>query len=101
MSLADLDECHRSFVDPGFAANAAHALKACFGDQAEQHEVECFGARPTRDRLIEIRNAINVGDLDGDSLEERLRVEDKFARLRTIVVGMLAGLVPIRRLPDA
>jgi hypothetical protein len=91
----DIAECYRRFVEPGLEGAAAHALAACFGEAAQAHEAECFRIRPERDRLHALCLAINRGDVDADSLEERLRVEDRLARLRTIVTGMLARLVPI------
>lgn len=97
LSLADIERCHRRYIDVGLADKAAHAFKLCLGDQAEATFRECFRAHPAREGLKAIRNAINRGDLDVDNLEERLRVEDALARLRWIDSALLARLLPIRQ----
>jgi hypothetical protein len=95
-----ISECYRAFVDPGFVAKASHALNVCFPDRADQYVVECFRMKPEQDRLYNIRNAINHGDVDADSPNELLRVEDRHHRLWMIVFGMLGLIVPIDRPQD-
>jgi len=53
--------------------------------------------KPEHDRLYQIRNAINHGDVDADSPSELLRVEDRHHRLWMIVFGMLGLVIPIDR----
>lgn len=97
LDASAISECYKTFVDPGFVAKASHALKVCFPERAEQYVVECFRMKPERDRLYNIRNAINHGDVDADNPSELLRVEDRHSRLWMIVFGMLGLLIPIDR----
>jgi hypothetical protein len=95
LDAAAISECYKAFVDPGFVAKASHALKVCFSERADQYIVECFRMKPEQDRLYNIRNAINHGDVDNPS--ELLRVEDRHSRLWMIVFGMLGLIIPIDR----
>jgi hypothetical protein len=92
---ASLSECYRKFVDPGFVAKAIHALRQCFPDRADGYIIECFRIKPEQDRLYNIRNAINHGNIEAENLEELIRVEDKHMRLWMIVFGMLGQIIPI------
>jgi hypothetical protein len=82
------------FVEPGFVAKASHALRVCCPDRADGYISECFRAKPDQERLYAVRNAINHGDIDSDSLQELIRVEDKLRRLTMIVFAMLGQLIP-------
>ena len=97
LDAAAISECYKAFVDPGFVAKASHALKVCFPERADQYVVECFRMKPEQDRLYNIRNAINHGDVDADNPSEMLRVEDRHSRLWMIVFGMLGLILPIDR----
>ena len=97
LDASAISECYRAFVDPGFVDKAKHALKVCFPQRAEQYIVECFRMKPEEDRLYNIRNAINHGDVDADNPNELLRVDDRHSRLWMIVFGMLGSIVPIDR----
>ncbi len=90
-------QCYRQFVDPGFVAKASHALAVCFPERANDYVVECFKMKPKQDRLYDIRNAINHGDIDADNPDELMRVANRHRRLWMIVFGMLGLLVPIDR----
>jgi hypothetical protein len=94
---AAISECYRTFVNPGFVAKATHALKACFPERADQYVEECFRMKPEQDRLYDIRNAINHGNVDAGNPSELLRVEDRHTRLWMIVFGMLGLIIPIDR----
>ncbi len=97
LDVGAVSECYKSFVDPGFVAKASHALRVCFPDRADQYVMECFKMKPEKDRLYNVRNAINHGDVDADNPSELLRVEDRYHRLWMIVFGMLGLIVPIDR----
>jgi hypothetical protein len=97
LDVTAISECYKEFVDPGFVAKASHALRICFPDRADQYVVECFRMKPEQDRLYNIRNAINHGDVDADNPSELLRVEDRHHRLWMIVFGMLGLIIPIDR----
>ncbi|MCH8879808.1 MAG: hypothetical protein IID34_07995 [Planctomycetes bacterium] len=94
LDVSSLGECYRLFVDPGFPAKASHALRSCCPDRADGYIKECFRAKPDQERLYAVRNAINHGDVDSDSLQEMIRVEDKLRRLKMIVFAMLGCLIP-------
>ncbi|MEE9296855.1 MAG: hypothetical protein V3W34_18070 [Phycisphaerae bacterium] len=94
LDVASLSECYRLFVDPGFVAKASHALCSCCPDRADGYIKECFRAKPDQERLYAVRNAINHGDVDSDSIQEMIRVEDKLQRLKMIVFAMLGCLIP-------
>ncbi len=94
LTAADVQLYYQSIVNPGFVGKASHALSICFGEQSGLYIQECFGASPPEDRLYDIRNAINHGDIDGESPLELLRVEAKLTRLWMIVWRMLGCLVP-------
>jgi hypothetical protein len=81
-------------VDPGFVAKASHALRICFPARADAYIHECFKVKPEADRLYDIRNAINHGDIDAANPEELIRVDDKHRRLWMIVFGMLGQFIP-------
>ena len=81
-------------MDPGFVAKASHALRVCCPDRADGYIHECFRAKPDQERLYTVRNAINHGDIDSDSLQEMIRVENKARRLKMIVFAMLGRLIP-------
>jgi hypothetical protein len=96
LNIDSLHECYKDFGDPGFVAKASHALRVCFPDRADGYIKECFYAKPKKEQLYAVRNAINHGDLDTNSLEERMRVEEKYRRLWMIVFAMLGCLIPFR-----
>jgi hypothetical protein len=97
LDAAAISECYKAFVDPGFVAKASHALEVCFPHRADQYVAECFRMKPEQDRLYNIRNAINHGDVDAENPNELLRVEDRHSRLWMIVFGMLGLIIPIDR----
>jgi len=97
---ASLTQCYRSFVDRGFVAKAIHALRQCFPDRADRYVIECFRIKPEEDRLYNIRNAINHGDIEAGDFRELIRVEDKHRRLWMIVFGMLGQIIPVPRPVD-
>jgi hypothetical protein len=100
LDAAAITECYREFVDPGLKAKASHALKVCFPDRADQYVEECFQMKPEKDRLYNIRNAINHGDVNADDPIELLRIADRYERLWIIVFGMLGLIIPIDRPVD-
>jgi hypothetical protein len=95
LNAAAISECYKTLIDPGFVARASHALSICFDDQAARYIDECFRMKPEQDRLYNIRNAINHGDVDADDPSELLRIDDRHSRLWMIVFRMLGRLIPI------
>lgn len=97
LAAESVSECYKLYVNPGFVAKASHALEICFPERFKQYVNECFKMKPEADRLYNIRNAINHGDVDADDPRELLRVEDRHSRLWMIVFGMLGLIIPTDR----
>jgi hypothetical protein len=97
LTPADVMELNR-IVDPGFRDKASYALRQWLPDKADQYIYECFEVKPDKDRLYQIRNAINHGDFDASNLEELIRIQDKQLRLMD---DRLSDARPIHSNPDA
>jgi hypothetical protein len=94
MSVEQLQKLYREVINPGFVGRASHALIACFGEQQGGSYVEeCFRLPKSEDRLYDIRNAINHGEIDAENPTELLRVESRLRRLWFIVWGMFGRIV--------
>jgi hypothetical protein len=91
---SDIQECYQNIVNPGFVAKASHALTVCLGDEAAMYIDECFGLPDRHNRLYDIRNSINHGDVDAEHPEELLRIESRLHRLWMIVWRIFGRLVP-------
>lgn len=88
LTLEDVGQLYR-IVDPGLRAKASHAFSVCVAADADGYLWECF-TRPERaERLYNIRNAINHGEVDAENVNELARVDAKFNRLWMIVHRML------------
>ena len=94
LTPGDIEYCYHSIVNPGFVGKGRQALMACFGSNGQRYIEECFTQPNEADRLYNIRNAINHGDIDAENPEELLRVEARLRRLFLIVLGMFGRLVP-------
>ncbi|MFT4555819.1 MAG: hypothetical protein ACI92S_001154 [Planctomycetaceae bacterium] len=105
LSSSDIATCYQEIVNPGFVGKASHALGVCFADLAPEYINECFRLPDRPNRLYDIRNAINHGDIDAENPEERLRVDARLSKLWMIIWGMFGRLVPfptpVERPPDA
>jgi len=94
LTSADIVKCYQDIVNPGFVGKASHALTVCFPDEAEMYIDECFRMPDRRNRLYDVRNAINHGEIDAEHPEELLRVASRLDRLRMIVWMMFGRLIP-------
>ncbi|MFN0196613.1 MAG: hypothetical protein ACKVT0_07695 [Planctomycetaceae bacterium] len=94
LTSEDVVKCYQEIVNPGFVGKASHALLVCFADAAPDYIKECFQLANRSDRLYDIRNAINHGDIDAENPEERLRVGARLGKLWMIVWRMFGCLVP-------
>ena len=101
MKLENIADCYNSVVNKGFNDKAKYALEICFPDNYNKYIIECFKTTPKRNRLYDIRNAINHGDIDASDFLELIRIEGKRQRLWMIVFGMLGRFIPIDRPVDA
>jgi len=104
LSRSDVERCYQEIVNPGFVGKARHALHVCFPEHATEYTNECFQLPDRPNRLYDIRNSINHGDIDAENPEERLRVNARLSKLWMIVWGMFGRLVPfpapVDRSPD-
>ena len=89
-----IEECYKEVVNPGFVAKASHALTICFEEKAESYINECFRLAEKNNRLYEIRNAINHGNIDAENPNELIRVESRINELWMIVWRMFGKLIP-------
>jgi hypothetical protein len=89
-----IHQAYQEIVNPGFVGKAKHALRVCFEEEADHYIRECFTLPQRQDRLYDIRNAINHGNIDAENMNEILRVEARRHRLWMIVWKMFGRLVP-------
>lgn len=94
LTPAEVQECYQNIVNPGLVGNASHAISACFGADGDRYIDECFRCIPKVDRLYDIRNAINHGEIDAENPSELLRVQTKLQHLWMIVWRMFGRLIP-------
>ena len=94
LTAADVEDCYRTLVNPGFVNKASHALNVCFGHTGDSYANECFRLSPRKDRLYDIRNAINHGDIDAENPNELLRVQARLPRLWMIIWRMFGHFIP-------
>lgn len=94
ITLGDVEDCYRTIVNPGFVGKATYALQVCFGEAAAHYVDECFKQPDKKNRLYDVRNAINHGDVDAENPKELFRVESRLCQLRFIIWGMFGCLVP-------
>jgi hypothetical protein len=94
LSAADIQECYQQIVNRGFVGKASHALNVCFGDNGARYAKECFQRLPKEDRLYDIRNAINHGEIDAENPRELLRVQARLHRLQMILWNMFGRIIP-------
>lgn len=94
LSAADVQECYQQLVNRGFVGKASHALNVCFGSDGARYATECFHRSPKGDRLYDIRNAINHGEIDAENPRELLRVQARLHRLRMILWNMFGRIIP-------
>lgn len=96
LTANDIRECYQEIVNPGLVGKASHALRECFGPDAELYITECFRLPDKRQRLYDIRNSINHGEVDAENPEELHRIESRLVRLWLIVWRMFGCLVPFQ-----
>lgn len=94
LTAKDIAECYQKIVNPGFVGKASHALSVCFPNESGQYADECFRLPNKDDRLYNIRNAINHGEIDAENPNELIRVEARLHRLWMIVWRMFRCFIP-------
>lgn len=89
----DIEKCYKDIVNPGFVGKASHALKVCFPEEAGMYIDECFQILDHRNRLYNIRNAINHGNIDAENPEELMRIDSRLSRLWMIVWKIFSKII--------
>ena len=93
LTAEDIQKCYQEIVNPGFVGKAKHALKICFPTNYEMYINECFTTQDLSERLYNIRNAINHGDIDAENPDELIRIESRLSQLWIIIWQMFSRLV--------
>ena len=94
VSTKFIQDAYINIVNPGLKQKAEHALNVCFGDLANHYMDECFNVEDKDNRLYNIRNAINHGEVDAENPEEHARIQSRLKKLRIMILGMFGRLVP-------
>ena len=89
-----IQDAYINIVNPGLKQKAEQALKTCFGDLANHYIDECFNLENKNNRLYNIRNAINHGEIDAENPEEQARIQSRLSKLRIMILGMFGRIVP-------
>ena len=87
-TASTIEECYRTIINPGLRSKAERAMREFFPHDVNQYLYELFGHVDINQRLYDIRNSINHGDIDVADLEALNRVESRFGVLRQIVMAM-------------
>jgi len=81
-------------INPGLKAKATHAIKVCFGESADYFINECFDREDRINRLYDIRNSINHGEVKAEDPQELSRIQSRTKELWFMVLGMFGRLIP-------
>ncbi|MBT3272118.1 MAG: hypothetical protein HN368_03110 [Spirochaetales bacterium] len=94
LTPADIQKCYTEIVNPGFVGKAKHAIRTCFSETVASNYIDdCFDHENEDKRLYNIRNAINHGEIDGENLHSRMRVNSRLNVLRMIIWGIFGSIV--------
>jgi hypothetical protein len=93
LTARDIAELYHQVVNPGFVGKATHALRVCFQDEADRYIRECFSRPDQKERLYDVRNAINHGEVDAEDPRELVRIQARLSRLWIIVWIMFARFI--------
>ena len=93
ITIEMVQEFCQTVIDPGLKDKAVHALQICYKNEHERFVDECFFTSERHDRLYEIRNAINHGEVDAENMMEVLRIRSRFKILWHIVWSMFGYLL--------
>lgn len=93
LSPQNINGCYHEIVDPGFVGKASHAFQVVFTKNASFYIDECFKKEPKNDRLYDIRNAINHGEVDAENPFELERIEKRLDQLFLIIWNIFGHIV--------
>lgn len=97
ISAEFVQKAYSQIIKPGLIGKATHVLQVCFGKKAAQHYTdECFQLPKKEDRLYNIRNAINHGEIDAENPREDIRIEARLLKLTMMILGMFGWLLPVK-----
>jgi len=83
-------ECYNRFVSYSIKSQMKDALKNMLGEeQANQLVYQCFEILPEKDRLYQIRNDINHGNISENSAQDHERVYLRGMLLSNVVMTLL------------
>lgn len=91
----DIGQCYREYINPSFKVRATHAIKEAFQEYADRYVRECFSHTDKKDRLYDIRNAINHGTIDPDNMDDVYRVNSRLNILWLMVLRMFGRIFPL------
>ncbi|MDR4505159.1 MAG: hypothetical protein MRK01_10265 [Candidatus Scalindua sp.] len=94
VSPAFIQEAYTTVVNPGLKTKAIHAIGVCFGESADHFIDECFNREDTVNRLYDIRNSINHGEVKAENPQELSRIQSRTSKLWLMVMGMFGQLIP-------
>jgi hypothetical protein len=96
LSPGDIEHLYHAIVNPGFVGKAEHAFTCAYPDEAERMAMECFRRTDKVNRLYNIRNAINHGEIDAENVLELARVSSRYHVLWVIVWRLFGRLLPVK-----
>lgn len=96
ISVEFIQDAYSTIVNPGLKKKSENALNVCFGDSAKDYMNECFNLENPDNRLYNIRNAINHGEIDAENPTELARIHSRLAKLKILVLGMFGSIIPYR-----
>jgi len=89
-----IQEAYKGVINPGLKAKATHAIEVCFGEDAEYFIDECFNRDDKANRLYDIRNSINHGEVRAEDPQELARIQSRTSKLWMLIMGMFGRLIP-------
>jgi hypothetical protein len=94
ISPSFIQEAYTAVVNPGLKPKAIHSLKICFGESADYFINECFYREDAANRLYNIRNSINHGEVKAENPQELARIQSRTSKLKIMVMGMFGQIIP-------
>jgi len=91
-TLDDIQKLYR-IVDPGFVAKASHALRVCFGKNADKCITQFFENKNGKN-FYDIRNKIDHGDIDAYHYKDLALITEKQYKLLVVVWYMFRYIIP-------
>lgn len=84
----------KKIVEPGIKRKAMHALNLCFKDDADYYIYESFEREDLENRLYNVRNQINHGEVDPENQIELARIQSRLKVLWFMIQGVFQYFLP-------